>query len=63
MKLLMTLRFDKIRKTGFQWTTSVYIFLVVSMNSGQGFHHGSCVFLVSIVEGSLGFCECRAVQG
>ena len=41
----------------------MFIFFVVSMNSGQGFHHGSCVFLVSIVDGSLGFCECRAVQG
>ena len=42
-------------KTGFQWTTSEYIFLVVSMSSGQGFDHGSCVILVSRVEGSLEF--------
>ena len=43
-------------------TTSVYIFLVVSMSSGQGFDHGSCVVLVSIVEGFLEFCECGAVE-
>ena len=28
------------------------------MSSGQGFDHGSCVVLVSRVEGSLEFCEC-----
>ena len=42
-------------KTGFQWTTSEYIFLVVSMSSGQGFDPESCVILVSRVEGSLEF--------
>ena len=55
--------FDKIMKTGFHWTTSEYIFLVVSMSSGQGFDHGSCVILVSRVEGSLEFSECGAVEG
>ena len=62
MKLLPTLFFDKIIKDGFQWTTSVYIFLVVSMCSGQGFDHGSCIALVSIVEDSPVFCECGAVE-
>ena len=50
-------------KTCFQWTTSSYIFLVVSMSSGQGFDHRSCVIQVSRAEGSLEFCECGAVEG
>ena len=33
------------------------------MSSGQGFDHGSCVDLVSIVEGSHEFCEYGAVEG
>ena len=48
--------------SGFQWTTSVYIFLVVSMSSGQGFEYGSCIALGSIVEESPVFCECGAVE-
>ena len=36
---------------------------MVSISSGQGFDHGSCDVLVSIVEGSLKFCECGAVEG
>ena len=40
----------------------MYIFFVVSMSSGQGFDHGSCVVLISIVEGFLEFCECGAVE-
>ena len=63
MKLFPTLFFDKNIKTGFQWTTSVYIFLAVSMSSGQGFDHGSCIVLGSIVEDSPEFCECGAVEG
>ena len=50
-------------KTGFQWTISVYIFLVVSMSSGQRFDHGSCVVLGSILDGSLELGECGAVEG
>ena len=33
------------------------------MNSVQGFDHGSFVVLGSIVEGSLTFCGCGAVEG
>ena len=55
--------FEKIVKTGFQWTTSVYIFLVVSMSSGQGFDHGSWIVLGSIVDDSPEICECGAVEG
>ena len=41
----------------------VYIFRVISFSSRQGFDHGSCVALVSIVESSLEFCEYLAVEG
>ena len=30
--------------------------------SGQGFDHGSCIVLGSIVEDSPVFCECGAVE-
>ena len=33
------------------------------MSSGQGFDHGSCIALGSIVENSPVFCECEAVEG
>ena len=32
------------------------------MSSGQGFDHGSCIVLGSIVEDSPEFCECGAVE-
>ena len=44
MKLKTTLFFDKIIKTGFQWTNSVYILLVVSMSSGRGLTMGLVLF-------------------
>ena len=33
------------------------------MSSGQGFDHGSCIILGSIVEESPECCECGAVEG
>ena len=41
----------------------MYIFLVVSLSSGQVFDHGSCNVLDSIVEDYPEFCECGAVEG
>ena len=32
------------------------------MSSGQGFDHGSCIALGSIVEDSSVLCECGAVE-
>ena len=55
--------YDKIIKTGFQWTTPVYVFLVFSMSSGRGFDYGSCIVLGSIVEDSPDFCTVGALGG
>ena len=41
----------------------MYIFVLVSLSSGQGFDHGSCIVTESIVEGFLELCECGAVDG
>ena len=39
--------FHKIIKTGFQWTTSLNVLLVVLMSSGQGLDQGFCVSNIS----------------
>ena len=40
----------------------MFISLVVSMNSRQGFDHESCVVTGFRVGGSPEFCECEAVE-